>query len=131
MQKQTNTTIRLRVYIGILLTAALFTLSGCGSKGNVHGKVYFKDKPLSSGGVAFVAKKKTVGTSQIGEDGSYDIKNVPAGEVTITVTMGVSLAAKPGKTAPVSLPKEVSDPEKSTEKYTVKSGDQEYDIRLK
>src|SRR5262249_47128192 len=120
-------TVRLRVCLGILLTVTLFSLSGCGSKGNVHGKVYFKEKALTSGVVAFVANKKTVGTSSIKEDGSYEIKDIPTGEVTITVTSGMQ---KGGKAA-VPLPKEVSDPNKSTEKTTINKGEQEYDIKLK
>jgi hypothetical protein len=120
---KTKAVARLQICMGIVLAVALVTFCGCGSKGNVHGKVYYKDKALTNGVVAFVANKKTVGTSSIQGDGSYDMKSIPAGEVSITVTSSL----KP----PEKLPKELSDPDKSTEKYTVKTGDQEHDISLK
>jgi hypothetical protein len=112
---------------GIALVVAMLAAAGCGSKGTVHGKVYYKDKALTGGSVAFVANNKTLGTAVIHEDGSYEMKDVPTGEATITVSSG---SPKPGTPAG-KLPEKFADPNKSTEKYTVKSGHQEYDIRLK
>jgi hypothetical protein len=110
----------------------MLALTGCGSKGNVKGKVYYKDKLLPSGVVTFVANDKTLGTGTIQEDGSYEIKNVRTGEATILVAPGIPGLTKSGsKTAVVSIPPEHNDPKKSKEKYTVASGDQEHDIRLK
>ena len=119
-----QTTARRRAYLGVALTLAIIALSGCGSRGNVHGKVYYKDKLLSSGTVVFTANKKTVGTSTIKEDGSYEMKNVPAGEVTITVSPSAVLPPKKDKTV---VPQGLDDPEK----YTVTKGEQEREIRLK
>jgi hypothetical protein len=112
-----------------VLVTALLAATGCGSKGNVHGKVYYKEKALTNGTVTFTANKKTLGTAKILEDGSYEMKDVPAKEATITVTPGLPIPGS--KIPPVTLPKEVSDPEKSTEKLTVKAGEQEHDIKLK
>jgi hypothetical protein len=119
--------------LGLILIFAVLALGGCGkSRGNVRGKVYYKDKALPSGVVGFVADKKSVGTAQIREDGSYTIMNIPTGEVVVTVVpAGVSLDPKAPKTPKVDLPKDVGDPNKSNEKYTVTEGDQEHDIRLK
>jgi hypothetical protein len=113
-------------------TLVLLALSGCGSKGNVNGKVYYKDSALPSGVVSFVANDKTVGTATIQEDGSYSMKKVAVGEATVVVSTGPATLNKSGKKgAVVEIPKDYGDPAKSREKYTVKSGDQEYDIRLK
>jgi hypothetical protein len=115
---------------GLVLAVAALALVGCGGgKGNIKGKVYYKDKPLSSGVVAFVAKGKAFGPCTIKEDGSYSITNVPAGEVTITVTGTSSASGKPNEKT-VQIPMEYSDPAKSKKKYTVTAGDQEYDIKL-
>jgi hypothetical protein len=112
-----------------VLVTALLAVGGCKAKGTVRGKVYYKDKALTSGTVTFTANNKTLGTARIGEDGSYEMKDVPAQEATITVISGVQ---PPGtKTAPVTLPDKLTDPNKSTEKITVRTGDQEHDIRLK
>jgi hypothetical protein len=126
-------TARLHLFFGAILTFALLALCGCSKpKGNVHGKVYYKDKALPNGVVGFIADKKTVGTSPIGEDGSYSMKGIPTGEVTVTVAPGTPLDPKTLKPTPkVDLPKDLADPNKSTEKYTVTEGDQEHDIRLK
>src|SRR5262249_53766775 len=110
------------------LAVALAVLGaiGCGSKGNVKGTVYYKDKPLPAGVITFVAKNRKVGTATIQSDGAYVLKNVAAGEVTIVVTSG-AVGGKPA----VPIPQEYSDAAKSKEKYTVTSGDQEHDIKLK
>ena len=127
-----RTKVRLHTALGFAIGLVLLILTGCGKgRGNVHGKVYYKDKALSGGVVAFIADKKTVGTSAIGEDGSYEIRNAAVGEVVITVTAGMPSNPKAAKTPPPVLPKELSDPDKSPEKYTVTTGDQEKDIRIK
>jgi hypothetical protein len=110
------------------ITIAILTLPGCGKTGSVHGKVYYKDKALTNGMVTFVADNKTAGSATIQPDGSFAMANVPAGEVTILVTTGIT---EPTKSAAVTIPKEFSDPAKSKEKYTVATGDQEKDIHLK
>src|SRR5262245_55348662 len=92
--------------LGLLgITIALVSLTGCRKPtGKLDGKVYYKDKPLSSGTVTLMADGKTVGTGSIQADGSYAIQNVPVGEVTILVMTG---AATPNKSSPPpTLPKE-------------------------
>jgi hypothetical protein len=112
------------------ITIALVALSGCSKpKGKLHGKVYYKDKPLSSGTVTLMADSKTVGTGSIQADGSYAISNVPVGEVTILVTTGAGPIDK--SSPPPTLPKQYGDPAKSPEKVTITTEDQERDIRIK
>jgi len=116
---------------GVALAVATLALAGCGTKGNVKGKVYYKDKPLPSGLVTFVANNKTLGTGTIQSDGSYEVKNVKAGEVTICVSAGMPTLDKSGRaSAVVQIPPGYADPAKSNKKYTVTAGDQEYDIKL-
>lgn len=129
MARQLSRIYRLSQRISVAVAIAMLVLVGCGaSKGNVKGVVFYKDKALASGVVTFVAAKGSVSTASIQPDGSYTLKNVPAGEVTILVTSGPGLGGK-GKAVPI--PKDYSDPAKSPLKYTVTSGDQEHDIRLK
>jgi hypothetical protein len=118
--------------LGVALALALVTLSGCSkSRGNVHGKVYYKGKPLSGCQIAFVANKKTVGTALTREDGSYEMKDVLTGEVVVTIAPpAVGPPKKDKSTPPPKLPPDLKDSEKSPEKYTVTTGDQEHDIRI-
>jgi hypothetical protein len=122
--------------------------AGCGKpKGNVKGKVYYKDKALT-GGTVTVWGDKAARSATIQEDGSYQIKAMPEGPAKVTVsTPAVSLASKDqakqvgskgdikvvaGSSASiVPVPPEYGDKDRTKENYTVKAGDQEYDIRLK
>jgi hypothetical protein len=124
-------------------------VAGCGkAKGNVKGKVYYKDKALTAGTVTFYGDK-AARSATIQEDGSYQIKAMPVGPVKIAVsTPAVAISAKGDQAkmigakgdvktisgsgaALVPVPPEYGDKDKSKENYTVTAGDQEYDIRLK
>jgi hypothetical protein len=130
-------------------------LLGCGSSspGTVSGKVYLKDKPLKGGNVTFLtADKKVSQIAKIGEDGSYTIGSIPAGPVKIAVeTKSLKQVASvprnappPGQKAPnssaadpkelmkryVPIPDKYADAGESGLEYTVKSGKQDYDIKL-
>jgi hypothetical protein len=60
--------------------------SGCGSKGEVSGKVLYQGKPLAGGVVTFLpASGQGAFVANIGEDGSYHLSKVPAGKMKITV----------------------------------------------
>jgi hypothetical protein len=131
---------RLPAAVGVLLAGAaliwlLLGLPPIGWRqpvGKLHGKVYYKDKALSSGTVKLIADGKTVGMGSIQADGSYAIQNVPVGKVTILVMTGTALYSKPSPLVPpFTLPKEYSDPDKSPEKMTITTEDQEMDIRIK
>ena len=129
--------------------------SGCGGSGTVSGTVSYNGKPLKGGNVLFVSpegKRSTSATIQ--EDGSYTAPNIPAGPVTVCVeTESLNPAGKeparhygppPGAHAPagleqpnpntaklyVRIPEKYATPDQSGLTYTVKSGQQKYDIDL-
>jgi hypothetical protein len=81
---------RLQARTGILLL--LLLAGGCGSKGDVSGKVLYEDQPLTRGAVVFHTGGRVALTSVIKEDGSYALHSVPAGPVKITVTVPVGNA---------------------------------------
>jgi hypothetical protein len=63
----------------------LFAL-GCGSTGNVSGKVAYQGKPMPGGAVSFMPTSgKGAYTSRIKPDGSYTVIKVPVGEVKIVI----------------------------------------------
>src|SRR5258707_15505439 len=75
-------------YTRILLFLLLSLLAtGCGEGiGNVTGTVTYKGKPLPAGTVVFTTKEGAQGfVSDIGNDGTYSVSRIPAGDVTITV----------------------------------------------
>src|SRR5262249_22752825 len=77
-----------RVMLGAHLAfLALISAAGCGKAlGSVTGKVYYKNEPLKGGTVVFVtADGQTGGGSEITEDGSYSIADLPPGDVRIAV----------------------------------------------
>lgn len=51
----------------------------------MKGKVTFKGKPLVAGTIAIVGNENRIGHGYINKDGTYEIKDAPVGEVTITV----------------------------------------------
>jgi len=145
----------------LLLVAAVMPLglAGCSgaSVGTVTGKVYTKDGKVVKGGyVTFLTADKQVSRlSSIGEDGSYTIDQIPAGDVKIGVeTESVRQAAsrpsnRPPKDAPagagntnqpanpadlakryVKINPKYADADQSGLTYTVKGGKQEHDIKL-
>lgn len=141
----------LRTIPFVVLGLALPLIVGCGeSTGSVRGKVYFQDKAMTGGSVAFVPKNEKVATANIQADGSYEVKvttgvakisvsaplkiNVPKGMLMDPAKMGATdkagpvAAPSPGKVTPI--PDRYGDADKSGLAYEVKSGNQEHDIKL-
>jgi hypothetical protein len=128
--------------------------------GTVSGKVFYKDKPLKGGSVVFLKADGQSEWAQISEDGSYMFpKPIPTGTVKVGVdntALRPPLArpgmtpAKPHKYSPppgeknpneqpdpeemykryTPIPDKYVDPKESGKTYDVKSGAQEYDIKL-
>jgi hypothetical protein len=119
-----------RIVLGLAILC--MWIAGCGkSVGNIKGKVYYKDTALNAGLVTFHGDK-AARSATIQEDGSYVVKGMPGGEATITVTTAAAGSTSAGNSKKVvQLPPELADPKKSKEKYTVKAGDQDYDVYLK
>jgi hypothetical protein len=127
----------------------------------VSGKVFYQGKPLPGGTVTFVPEKGDSRTATIHADGSYRIDKIVVGPVKIGViysggpsaslprsrvsgVMGrggpIPQGAPPevkdilpsgGGSEQVTIPKLYEDPDKSGLTYTVKSGSQDFDIKLK
>jgi hypothetical protein len=72
----------------VWLTVSLFLL-GCGAKtANVHGKVFFKNQPVTGGQLTFYSvddPKVNPAIAIINEDGTYNVDDVHVGRVTATV----------------------------------------------
>jgi hypothetical protein len=144
---------------GLLIGCCLLTsLPGCAKRqrATVKGKITFMNKPLTAGTVAFVTSDGRHAAGTITFNGEYTVPDAPVGETTITVTtpkapMGpMAKMPKPptgskgmpkemlppgyeeGKTVQiVPAPEKYATPESSPLKYTVKPGEQTYDIDLK
>jgi hypothetical protein len=76
----------LSAYLLLAFCMALPCLSGCGGRqATVKGKVTFQGKLLTAGTIAIVGKDNRIEHGYINKDGTYEVKNAPVGEVTITV----------------------------------------------
>jgi len=133
-------------------------LSGCGGGGGkVTGVVTLDGQPLPSGTVSFLqSETKQSESAPIGEDGTYSMAKAPVGACKVTVSVPPSMAgpidptAVPGvprdkakdpslpsmpdmgkQAKVVPIPAHYSDPDKSGLTFTVKSGAQTFDIKLK
>ena len=148
------------------LALLVLAAAGCGSYGNVKGKVYYQDKPLTGGTVLFVpAAGGPSLTAAIDEQGNYSVSKLPTGLAKIAVDSGPPSPAsqggfrknpmagkmappkdaplpegadpsklygtRPGGTGSVPIPDKYKNYDTSEETYTVGSGDQEHEIRLK
>jgi hypothetical protein len=150
---------RRRQALLLLSLAASIGLFGCGgSSGTVAGKVYYKGELVKGGNVQFVASDGSARSSAIAEDGTYTIDKLHLGEAKISVDTSsfkpqkgfYAYGSKPMKPPPgqpegsgykppdtqelakryVAIPEKYIDPNKSGLKYTVKSGRQDYDIKM-
>jgi hypothetical protein len=128
-------------------TLVLFVCCGCGrSPAVIEGKVRYKNEPLQTGEVHFIAAGGS-GSGAIGADGSYQIYDCPLGEVKVAVvaqkvkdipaTMPVVKDdGNPGDAGPppalISLiPRKYNEATTSGISLTVQAGRQTIDIDLK
>lgn len=148
------TRIDLGRWVGWPVLLGMLAAVGCGpSFGKVSGKVYYKTELVKGGTVSFVSPDNKVSRmAEIQEDGSYTVDKVPLGDVTICVDTSSyqppSANARqyapppdaPGGYKPPDraarakrytwIPQRYTTPEKSSAKYTVQAGSQEYEIKL-
>jgi hypothetical protein len=133
-----------------LVVVFLLAVSACGGqpKGTVKGTVKYKGTIVPMGQVIFYGEGDQSAIGPINEDGSYEAKNVPVGEVRIAVVTppsaaGVEARAKAGekrfgkgnplpqKINVVEVPKKYNSPGQSGLGLSVHQGSQAYDINLK
>jgi hypothetical protein len=139
----------------VLCCSVLAGVVGCGKgRASVKGKVTFNNQPLTAGNIAYIASDNRIGTGIIKSDGTYEIKDAPIGETTITVTtpktpMGPVRLQKPppgvqgmpkemmppgyepGKPVRIMpVPEKYSTVETSSLKFTIKPGSQDHDVQL-
>jgi hypothetical protein len=60
--------------------------AGCQGKGDVSGKVTYKDKPLVFGTVTFEGSDRNLHYANIERDGSYSVTGVATGEAKVAVS---------------------------------------------
>jgi hypothetical protein len=100
-----------RVVAGGLCLCGILLAAGCGGgKGVVSGKVFYQGQPVRGGNVSFVSEGGGAMSSPIEEDGSYTIRNVPPGTVTITVETDSFRQGGPGGGPPPELLKNMKKP---------------------
>lgn len=132
---------------------------GGGKTADIKGKVFLGDKQVVIGVVTFFDKENKPYTAYLGEGGDYHVKGFPIGEAKLTV-VSRDPANKPkegrkdlakgdkGKTGKpgtdrgsgkemnppdprwIPLPREYSDPTTPLLNYSVKEGDNHFDIKL-
>jgi hypothetical protein len=126
-----------------LLPLAAF---GCAGKGDVHGKVTYKDKPLVFGTVQFEGSDGMIRQGNIEKDGSYTVRGVATGEAKVAVS---SLNPKSSDFVPMQregakpppprpevqgwfpIPDKYDAPYKSGLTYPIQRGANEINIELK
>ena len=135
----------------LLIIIGLFFLSR--PTGNVTGKVTFRGKPVYTGSVIIVGKDGVAAAGPIETDGTYVVQKAPVGEVTVGVISKnpvylhkISVMRSSRTPVPASalatppnldqrkwfpIPKEYEEPVRSGLTYSVKKGDNQYDIELK
>jgi hypothetical protein len=128
----------------VLLTLAVV---GCAGRGDVSGKVSYQGKPVVFGSVQFEASDKTIKQANIKEDGTYSIAGVPVGEAKVAVSSQNPQSSDfqrlhrgenqpPPKPRPAipgwfPIPTDYQDLSKAKLTFTVKRGQNPYDIDLK
>src|SRR5579871_2038342 len=75
---------------GALFACVVMMSGGCGEHGpataTVSGKITYKQQPLRTGSISAFSQDGPTTGAEIKEDGSYEIKNVPVGSTTFTIT---------------------------------------------
>jgi hypothetical protein len=84
---------------------------------NLEGKITFKGEPVVKGKVTFHPNKGKPVVAQIQKDGTYSAKNVPLGEMRVTVESK-------------GLPKKYSDSKTSSLMIQVAQGKNNFDLDL-
>jgi|SRR5579859_5122598 len=91
--------------IRVLTLATALILFGCSARtptARLKGQVTLDGKPANAGTIIFYGPNNYVASTYIRLDGSYEVGNVPIGEITVTIQSGQPQAkddpADPGQT---------------------------------
>ncbi|MEI7685235.1 MAG: hypothetical protein WCL32_09425 [Planctomycetota bacterium] len=136
--------------IAILGPAFLFAL-GCGSPGEVAGKVTFNGKPVVIGTVLILASDSLPYSAPLSETGEFAVPKVPAGKALVAVVSRNPALTRPARPRPgkadttpgpakdavkaladkwFPIPERFSQLEQSGLELTVKPGSNLFDIGL-
>ena len=77
----------LKFRLGLLALLIFGLVLGCSSqrtKSSLSGKVTYKGQPLKGGNMTFNTEKG-IYSSEISKDGDYEVFDIPAGNVTVTI----------------------------------------------
>jgi hypothetical protein len=100
----------LRLWTWLILPALLLCLGCGGDKGDISGKVTYRDKPLPAGTVTFFGPgDQVVGSSPISADGNYSITKVPVGPVRITVSAPAAIRNPSAPPPPMGAKKKMME----------------------
>ncbi len=133
--------VRFRILVGGI---ALLALTAIGCRGNVSGKVTYKDKPVVFGTV-LIQGRDGLRQGNIAPDGTYSVRDVATGEARVAVNSpnpkGIQLypnknpqyKQEPYPDVPgwFALPKHYEAVESSGLTYTIKGGSNTINIELK
>jgi hypothetical protein len=80
----------LQLRLGLLVALAFGLITGCARQhptapAKVSGMVTYKDKPVPGGTIMFTSSDRGVYRAALDENGTYEIVDMPTGEMVITV----------------------------------------------
>lgn len=120
----------------------IITLAGCAGRGDLKGAVHYQDKTVQVGTVQAAGADGIPRFSLI-KEGTYEIKDLPAGTVRITVSspdpgqLKVAMR-KVGEKPPAAdrtgwfpIPEKYADFKTSDLTFDLQRGENRYDIKLK
>ena len=127
--------MRMLLLMGLLTcTYCWIGCSGRAPSGSVSGKVTYKGKPVTSGGVLFVNLTTGIGASaELGATGAYNVMSLRTGEYQVALQ---TLAPPPGKMAEgvqlkkPNVPDKYLDPQTSGLTATITEGMNSVDFTL-
>jgi hypothetical protein len=133
-----------RLWVGVAVLLPL-AAAGCAGQGDVSGKVSYKGKPLVWGTVQFEGSDNLLRQANINSDGTYAIRGVAIGQAKVAVSSINPQSSdfqprqvegkappkpRPKVTGWFPIPEKYDTPYKSGLVYTIKRGENKFDIEL-
>jgi len=118
---------------------ALAALAGCGgdsSKATISGKVAYNNAPVTGGTLTLYPASGAPYPINIKADGTFNVSDVPVGEMEVGIDTGAVPVAPPAGSAAgqglpphVDIPKKYKDPKTSGLTWDVKGGEEYQGVR--